>query len=277
MKLNKNGKRLENFNRAYRRAKDKQRKAIRTAASQTGLKEYEIKESQEIMSRLNIPIIPEKKELKKAIESGSVKHYNAQMKLLTAYTDKNADELVTKGRGKNKITATKYDFVRFEAERKMIIESHSAFLSELENAKQGEYKGYSMSPYDIEEKINSLQAYIEDLKGIKFNKLSQKEFDIIRESADKQAIREYNDTLRHKHIKVTMTKDWEKNFGKGRARKLIQKAEKIGWDTLRTLQIGGVEELEWIFPYVHDESPEAKSDAYVKVNEVLDKVLEQDE
>lgn len=277
MKFNKGGKRLDNFNKAYRRAKDKQRKAIRIAASQTGLKEYEIKESQEIMSRLNIPIIPPKKELKQAIEKGSVKHYNAQMKLLTAYTDKNADDLITKGRGKHKISATKYDFLRFEAERKMIIESHSEFLKELENALNGEYKGYNISPYDIQEKIDSLKAYIEDLKGVKFNKLTQKEFDIIRESADKQAIREYNDTLRHKHIKVTMTKDWQKNFGKRRARELIKKAESIGWDTLRTLQIGGVEELEWIFPYVHDESPEAKNDAYTKINEVLDKVIEQNE
>lgn len=278
MNLKKGGKRLENFDKAYRRAKDKQRRAIKKAAAETGLSIEDIRDSQETMHKLSIPYIPEKKELKKAIESGSVKHYNAQMKLLTAYTDKNADEIITRGRGKTKVTATKYEFQRFEAEKKLIIESHNAFIEELQKAaEQGNYKGYNTSKESILEKIESLQNYIDDLKGVKFNEINQTKFDIIRESADKQVTREYNDTLRHKHIRVTMTKDWEKNFGKAKAKKLIAKAEEIGWDTLRTLQIGGVEELEWVFPYVHDESPEAKNDAFSKINDVLDKVLNYNE
>lgn len=278
MNLKKGGKRLENFDKAYRRAKDKQRRAIKKAAAETGLSIEDIRDSQETMHKLSIPYIPEKKDLKKAIESGSVKHYNAQMKLLTAYTDKNADEIITRGRGKTKVTATKYEFQRFEAEKKLIIESHNAFIEELQKAaEQGNYKGYNTSKESILEKIESLQNYIDDLKGVKFNEINQTKFDIIRESADKQVTREYNDTLRHKHIRVTMTKDWEKNFGKAKAKKLIAKAEEIGWDTLRTLQIGGVEELEWVFPYVHDESPEAKNDAFSKINDVLDKVLNYNE
>lgn len=278
MNLKKGGKRLENFDKAYRRAKDKQRRAIKKAAAETGLSMEDIKDSQETMHKLNIPFIPEKKDLKKAIETGSVKHYNAQMKLLTAYTDKNADEIISRGRGKTKVTATRYEFQRFEAEKKLIIESHNAFIEELQKAaEQGNYKGYDTSKESILEKIESLQNYIDDLKGVKFNEINQTKFDIIRESADKQVTREYNDTLRHKHIRVTMTKDWEKNFGKAKAKKLIAKAEEIGWDTLRTLQIGGVEELEWVFPYVHDESPEAKNDAFSKINDVLDKVLNYNE
>lgn len=278
MNLKKGGKRLENFDKAYRRAKDKQRRAIKKAAAETGLNIEDIKGSQETMHKLNIPFIPEKKDLKKAIETGSVKHYNAQMKLLTAYTDKNADEIISRGRGKTKVTATRYEFQRFEAEKKLIIESHNAFIEELQKAaEQGNYKGYDTSKESILEKIESLQNYIDDLKGVKFNEINQTKFDIIRESADKQVTREYNDTLRHKHIRVTMTKDWEKNFGKAKAKKLIAKAEEIGWDTLRTLQIGGVEELEWVFPYVHDESPEAKNDAFSKINDVLDKVLNYNE
>ena len=278
MNLKKGGKRLENFDKAYRRAKDKQRRAIKKAAAETGLSMEDIKDSQETMHKLNIPFIPEKKDLKKAIETGSVKHYNAQMKLLTAYTDKNADEIISRGRGKTKVTATRYEFQRFEAEKKLIIESHNAFIEELQKAaEQGNYKGYDTSKESILEKIESLQNYIDDLKGVKFNEINQTKFDIIRESADKQVTREYNDTLRHKHIRVTMTKDWEKNFGKAKAKKLIAKAEEIGWDTLRTLQIGGVEELEWVFPYEHDESPEAKNDAFSKINDVLDKVLNYNE
>lgn len=277
MNLQKGGKRLENFDKAYRRAKDKQRRAIKKAAAETGLNFEDIRDSQETMHKLKIPYIPEKRDLKKAIEAGSVKHYNAQMKLLTAYTDKNADEIITRGRGKNKVTATRYEFQRFEAEKKLIIESHNAFIEELKRAEQGDYKGYKTSTENITEKIESLQNYIDDLKGVNFNEVNQTKFDIIRESADKQATREYNDTLRHKHIRVTMTADWEKNFGKAKAKKLIAKAEEIGWDTLRTLQIGGVEELEWVFPYVHDESPEAKNEAYNKVNDVLDKVLNHNE
>lgn len=275
MNLKKGGKRLENFNKAYKNAKAKQARAIKKAAQATGLKEYEIKENIETMAKLNIPVIPPKADLKKSIEAGSVKHYNAQMKLLTAYNAKNAETKITIGRGKNKITATQYDFIRFEAEKKLVIESQTAFLNELkEAAKTGTYKGYTVNVDSINEKIQNLEEYIQDLKDFKYSKSNQKSFDIVRESVDKQGSREYNDTLRHKHIKNTLSKDWKKNFGDKKSKALIKKAEQIGWDVIRTLQVGGVNELSWVFPYLAKETTEDKNRAFENINEVLDNIID---
>lgn len=274
MNFPKDGKRMANFNKAYKNAKAKQARQIKKKSQETGEPVDIIEASYEHKQKMGILNIPSKKDLIESIEKGSIANYNAIMKLLTAYTDRNANKIKNP---KSKIPYTNFEYVQKTTYEKIIKENENVFLEKLNQALSGEFLGQYVFKLEIQRKIDAIKWQKKSVNENKLNAVNKEDryrmFKLILSDLEKRATNEYDFTLQNKHVRKTLYAEWVKNFGTKSAKILQKKADKVGYDNIRILQIGGVAELENGYTYPGSDNPEMLNATFENISNKLDEIL----